>query len=255
MDRKNRELTETRRQLEHRNRDLERLSALDTLTQIANRRRFDAVLRQEWRRAARDESPALARLLRHRLLQALQRHLRPPGRRRVPRARGPGHGGDAQPPRRPRGPLRGRGVHRPPRRHRRRGRAHAGRADARRGSSRCGSSTAPPTWRPTSRSASASPRSCPGPRSGPRTSWTSPTARSTRPRRAAATGCRPPTSCRPSRPATPGERLAPARPQLQRKQPQPEHEARARPRRRARASRGHCEARSRPRASPPAARR
>src|SRR5512134_1248413 len=57
MDRKNRELTETRRQLEARNRDLERLSALDTLTQIANRRRFDVVLRQEWRRAVRDESP------------------------------------------------------------------------------------------------------------------------------------------------------------------------------------------------------
>lgn len=57
MDRQNRELTETRRQLEQRNRDLERLSALDTLTQIANRRRFDAMLRQEWRRAVRDESP------------------------------------------------------------------------------------------------------------------------------------------------------------------------------------------------------
>ncbi len=57
MDQKNRELTETRRQLEHRNRDLERISALDTLTQIANRRRFDALLRQEWRRCARDEAP------------------------------------------------------------------------------------------------------------------------------------------------------------------------------------------------------
>ncbi|HXK11359.1 MAG TPA: diguanylate cyclase [Vicinamibacteria bacterium] len=57
MDRKNRELTETRHQLEHRNRDLERISALDTLTQIANRRRFDTALRQEWRRAARDEAP------------------------------------------------------------------------------------------------------------------------------------------------------------------------------------------------------
>ena len=57
MDRKNRELTDTRRQLEHRNRDLERISALDTLTQIANRGRFDAALRQEWRRCARDESP------------------------------------------------------------------------------------------------------------------------------------------------------------------------------------------------------
>jgi diguanylate cyclase (GGDEF)-like protein len=57
MDHKNRELTEMRRQLEHRNRDLERISALDTLTQIANRRRFDAALRQEWRRSARDEAP------------------------------------------------------------------------------------------------------------------------------------------------------------------------------------------------------
>ena len=57
MDRKHRELNETRRQLEQRNRDLERLSALDTLTQIANRRRFDTVLRQEWRRAVRDEAP------------------------------------------------------------------------------------------------------------------------------------------------------------------------------------------------------
>ncbi len=57
MDQKNRELDETRRQLEHRNRDLERISALDTLTQIANRRRFDAALRQEWRRSARDEVP------------------------------------------------------------------------------------------------------------------------------------------------------------------------------------------------------
>jgi diguanylate cyclase (GGDEF)-like protein len=53
-ERANRELREIRRQLEHRNRDLERLSALDTLTGIANRRRFDAVLRQEWKRAARD---------------------------------------------------------------------------------------------------------------------------------------------------------------------------------------------------------
>jgi diguanylate cyclase (GGDEF)-like protein len=57
MERQNRALTDARRQLEQRNRDLERLSALDTLTQIANRRRFDAVLRQEWRRALRDESP------------------------------------------------------------------------------------------------------------------------------------------------------------------------------------------------------
>jgi diguanylate cyclase (GGDEF)-like protein len=49
----NRELVAIRRQLEDKNRLLERLSALDTLTGIANRRRFDDVLRQEWKRAAR----------------------------------------------------------------------------------------------------------------------------------------------------------------------------------------------------------
>ena len=52
----NRELVEIRRQLEDKNRLLERLSALDTLTGIANRRRFDDVLRQEWKRAARDDT-------------------------------------------------------------------------------------------------------------------------------------------------------------------------------------------------------
>ena len=52
----NRALSTAKRQLEEKNRLLERLSALDTLTGIANRRRFDDVLRQEWRRAARDEA-------------------------------------------------------------------------------------------------------------------------------------------------------------------------------------------------------
>jgi diguanylate cyclase (GGDEF)-like protein len=57
VERTNDTLTRIRRQLEEKNRLLERLSALDTLTGIANRGRFDAVLRQEWRRAIRDESP------------------------------------------------------------------------------------------------------------------------------------------------------------------------------------------------------
>jgi diguanylate cyclase (GGDEF)-like protein len=57
VERTNRQLEDIRRQLEDRNRLLERLSAIDTLTQIANRRRFDAVLRQEWRRASRDDAP------------------------------------------------------------------------------------------------------------------------------------------------------------------------------------------------------
>lgn len=57
VERSNQALSEIRRQLEEKNRLLERLSALDTLTGIANRRRFDAVLRHEWRRALRDQAP------------------------------------------------------------------------------------------------------------------------------------------------------------------------------------------------------
>jgi diguanylate cyclase (GGDEF)-like protein len=56
VERQNVELVEVRRELEDKNRLLERLSALDTLTQVANRRRFDSALRQEWRRAQRDGS-------------------------------------------------------------------------------------------------------------------------------------------------------------------------------------------------------
>jgi len=37
--------------------ELERLSTLDTLTGLANRRRFDEVLRHEWRRSAREGTP------------------------------------------------------------------------------------------------------------------------------------------------------------------------------------------------------
>jgi diguanylate cyclase (GGDEF)-like protein len=51
------ELDQIRRQLLETNQQLERLSTLDTLTGLANRRRFDESLRQEWRRAARDGVP------------------------------------------------------------------------------------------------------------------------------------------------------------------------------------------------------
>ena len=44
------------RQLEQANQELERLSTLDGLTGVANRRHFDEVLRREWRRAARDHT-------------------------------------------------------------------------------------------------------------------------------------------------------------------------------------------------------
>ncbi|EIJ44185.1 diguanylate cyclase (GGDEF) domain-containing protein [Beggiatoa alba B18LD] len=39
------------------NQELQRLASLDGLTQLANRRRFDEYLDQEWRRATRDNSP------------------------------------------------------------------------------------------------------------------------------------------------------------------------------------------------------
>ncbi len=50
-------LEETRRRLEEANRTLQRLSATDGLTGIANRRHLDERLEQEWRRAMRDALP------------------------------------------------------------------------------------------------------------------------------------------------------------------------------------------------------
>jgi two-component system chemotaxis family response regulator WspR len=49
-------LRETQRQLEESNAELKRLSSLDGLTGIANRRRFDEYLDEEWRRAQRNNS-------------------------------------------------------------------------------------------------------------------------------------------------------------------------------------------------------
>ena len=57
IERANQNLQEARQQLMRTNRELERLSTLDTLTGLANRRRFDVSLRSEWRRAARDNHP------------------------------------------------------------------------------------------------------------------------------------------------------------------------------------------------------
>jgi diguanylate cyclase (GGDEF)-like protein len=54
VEQKNEELTQIRRKLTESNAQLERLSTLDTLTGLANRRRFDEVLLHEWRRAARE---------------------------------------------------------------------------------------------------------------------------------------------------------------------------------------------------------
>lgn len=43
--------------LEKANRELQRLSVLDDLTQVANRRRFDEALNDEWQRLSRDREP------------------------------------------------------------------------------------------------------------------------------------------------------------------------------------------------------
>jgi len=51
------ELLEVTRQLEEANENLKRLSFLDGLTGIANRRRFDEVLQKEWMRAKRERKP------------------------------------------------------------------------------------------------------------------------------------------------------------------------------------------------------
>jgi diguanylate cyclase (GGDEF)-like protein len=57
IERTNEELTQTKRQLTESNTQLERLSTIDTLTGLANRRRFDEVMRYEWRRSAREGTP------------------------------------------------------------------------------------------------------------------------------------------------------------------------------------------------------
>jgi len=50
-------LVETTQKLDSANQELQRLSALDGLTGIPNRRRFDEVVQTEWRRNARASSP------------------------------------------------------------------------------------------------------------------------------------------------------------------------------------------------------
>lgn len=50
-------LVQLTHKLDEANRELERLNAIDGLTGVANRRRFDEALRHEWRRAARSGKP------------------------------------------------------------------------------------------------------------------------------------------------------------------------------------------------------
>ena len=60
---------------------LEELATTDSLTGLKNRRKFDSEIDQEWRRAARNETPRRGADDRCRPLQGLQRHLRASGRR------------------------------------------------------------------------------------------------------------------------------------------------------------------------------
>lgn len=57
-----RDLMEANRKLQAANAELERLSSLDGLTAVANRRRFEEVLDVEWRRAYRTDRPISAML-------------------------------------------------------------------------------------------------------------------------------------------------------------------------------------------------
>jgi len=61
-----------------RTQELQQLACLDSLTQIANRRRFDAYLDQEWKRMVRIKRlcPSFCATL---TFQSLQRHLWPSG--------------------------------------------------------------------------------------------------------------------------------------------------------------------------------
>ena len=67
------------RKLDDANNELRRLSSVDGLTGIANRRELDETLLREWRRGCARRGPECA-ARRRRLFQAVQRWLRPPGR-------------------------------------------------------------------------------------------------------------------------------------------------------------------------------
>ena len=77
-----RALRESQQQLLETNLELQRLTNVDGLTGLSNRRYFDEYIGAEWKRGAARPDAALGADDRCRRLQALQRHLRPPRRRR-----------------------------------------------------------------------------------------------------------------------------------------------------------------------------
>ena len=152
--------------------ELEKLTRVDALTGIGNRRAFDEQLARELKRAEREGTDGRARDVRPRPLQGLQRRPRPPRGRPAAGRRGRGLGRLPARHRQPR-PLRRRGVRAGRARLQRRGGAGA-RGPAARGGARRRSRA-----RRASRSGTAPrpPRSC----------WRAPTPRSTPPRSPAAT--------------------------------------------------------------------
>jgi diguanylate cyclase (GGDEF)-like protein len=56
LEKANQELQQQRDTLEKANQELQRLATLDSLTQVANRRRFDEHFEREWRRAIREQT-------------------------------------------------------------------------------------------------------------------------------------------------------------------------------------------------------
>ena len=57
MEKMQEQLSAINNELAHSNRELKRLSSMDGLTGLANRREFDTTLKQEWQRATRTELP------------------------------------------------------------------------------------------------------------------------------------------------------------------------------------------------------
>ena len=83
------ERKKTEEQLMRLQKQLEEFSFKDGLTGIANRRMFDTVMEREWSSAQRTGSAAVADHSGYRLLQTIQRPLRPHQGRRMLAARGP----------------------------------------------------------------------------------------------------------------------------------------------------------------------
>ena len=91
--RREQQLTELNARLAEAHAQVEALSQTDALTGIANRRRFDTRLDEEWTRVVRYGANARPAAGRHRPLQALQRPPWASAGRRLPAARGAAAGG------------------------------------------------------------------------------------------------------------------------------------------------------------------